>query len=108
MSEKTHKPSAQRLREARKKGQIPKSKLLTSAAVTLGGLMGTLAFAGETASAPAPGGRRRFSRRGRPERGAVRRALALRALGRWDSSGAFIAALASQVALAGLQVNVEP
>ncbi|MCC6333359.1 MAG: EscU/YscU/HrcU family type III secretion system export apparatus switch protein [Myxococcales bacterium] len=48
MSEKTHQPTAQKLREARKKGQIPRSKLFTSAAVTLGGLVATLAFAGES------------------------------------------------------------
>lgn len=48
MSEKTHQPTAQKLREARKKGQIPRSKLFTSAAVTLGGLAGTLAFAGDS------------------------------------------------------------
>lgn len=49
MSEKTHQPSAQKLRDARKKGQIPRSKLFTSAAVTLGGLAATLAFSSETA-----------------------------------------------------------
>ena len=47
MSEKTQQPTAKKLRDAQKKGQVPKSKLLTSAAVTLGGLSATLAFAGE-------------------------------------------------------------
>ncbi|HYH95747.1 EscU/YscU/HrcU family type III secretion system export apparatus switch protein, partial [Hyalangium sp.] len=47
MSEKTEKPSAKRLRDARRKGQIPRSRLLSSSAVTLGGLLGF------TASAPA-------------------------------------------------------
>ena len=45
MSEKTQQPTAKKLRDAQKKGQIPKSKLFTSAAVTLGGLSATLAFA---------------------------------------------------------------
>lgn len=49
MSEKTHQPTAQKLREARKKGQIPRSRLFTSASVTLAGLTATLVFAPETA-----------------------------------------------------------
>lgn len=47
MSEKTEKPSARRLRDARRKGQIPRSRLLSSSAVTLGGLLGFTAFAPE-------------------------------------------------------------
>lgn len=47
MSEKTEKPSAKRLRDARRKGQIPKSRLLSASAVTLGGLLGFTAFAPE-------------------------------------------------------------
>jgi len=38
--EKTEKPSAKRLREARRKGQIPRSRMLTSSAVTAGALLG--------------------------------------------------------------------
>lgn len=45
--EKTEQPSAKRLREARRKGQLPRSRLLTSSAVTLGGLLGFTAFAPE-------------------------------------------------------------
>ncbi|WP_164010235.1 EscU/YscU/HrcU family type III secretion system export apparatus switch protein [Pyxidicoccus trucidator] len=45
--EKTEQPSAKRLREARRKGQLPRSRLLTSSAVTLGGLLGFTAFASE-------------------------------------------------------------
>jgi type III secretion protein U len=45
MSEKTEQPSSKRLREARRKGQIPRSRLLSSGAVTLGGLLGFMAFA---------------------------------------------------------------
>ncbi len=47
MSEKTEKPSAKRLRDARRKGQIPRSRLLSSSAVTLGGVLGFTAFAPE-------------------------------------------------------------
>jgi type III secretion protein U len=50
VSEKTEKPTAHRLREARRKGQIARSRLFNSAAVTAGGLVG-LVF-GLSASAP--------------------------------------------------------
>lgn len=40
MGEKTEQPTARRLREARRKGQIPRSRLLSSAVVVLGGLFG--------------------------------------------------------------------
>lgn len=49
MSEKTHQPTQKKLDDARKKGQVPRSRLFTSAAVTLGGLGGTLVFANDTA-----------------------------------------------------------
>jgi type III secretion protein U len=45
MSDKTEQPSPKRLRDARRKGQIPRSRLLSSSAVTLGGLLGFTAFA---------------------------------------------------------------
>ncbi len=48
MSEKSHQPTAKKLEDARKKGQIPRSKLFTSAAVTLGGLGATLVFLDDT------------------------------------------------------------
>lgn len=107
MSEKTHKPSAQRIREARKKGQIPKSTLLTSAAATLGGLMGTLPFAGETARR-LTGWTTSLLRDGGDPMAALYEGLWLfgRSAAR-SLAGAFIAALVSQVALAGLQVNAE-
>lgn len=47
MSDKTEKPTAKRLRDARRKGQIPRSRLLSSSAVTLGGVLGFTAFASE-------------------------------------------------------------
>ncbi len=51
MGEKTHQPTPKRLREAREKGQLPRSRLFTSAAVTLGGLGGALMFADSSAAA---------------------------------------------------------
>jgi type III secretion protein U len=42
MSEKTHEASDQKIKEARKKGQIPRSKLLSSGVVTVFGLVATL------------------------------------------------------------------
>ncbi|MFT3706664.1 MAG: EscU/YscU/HrcU family type III secretion system export apparatus switch protein [Archangium sp.] len=50
MSEKTHQPTQKKLRDAQKKGQIPRSKLFTSAAVTLGGLTATVVSAPTTAA----------------------------------------------------------
>jgi type III secretion protein U len=47
MSEKTERPSPKRLRDARRKGQIPRSRLLSASAATLGGLLGFTAFAPE-------------------------------------------------------------
>lgn len=49
MSEKNQLPTPQRLREARRKGQLAKSRLLTAAVVSAAGLFGTLAFANQTA-----------------------------------------------------------
>jgi len=45
MSGKTEQPSARRLREARRKGQIPRSRLLSSSGVTLAALLGVVAVA---------------------------------------------------------------
>lgn len=45
MSEKTEQPTPKKLREARKQGQFARSRLLSSAAATAGGLLGFLAFA---------------------------------------------------------------
>ena len=107
MSEKTHQPSAQKLRDARKKGQIPKSKLLCSAAVTLGGLWGTLAFAAETTARLREWTRSILSLSGEPT------AVLYDGLGLFVRSaaptlaGAFVAAVASQVALSGFQLNVD-
>ena len=50
MSEKTHQPTEQKRRKAREDGNIPKSKMLSAAAVTLGGLVGTVVFARDSAA----------------------------------------------------------
>jgi type III secretion protein U len=50
VSEKTEKPTAHRLQEARKKGQLARSRLFSSAAVTAGGVGGLVL--GLSASAP--------------------------------------------------------
>jgi type III secretion protein U len=42
MSEKTEPPTPRRLREARRQGQVPRSRLFSSAAASLGGLGGAL------------------------------------------------------------------
>jgi type III secretion protein U len=49
VSEKRHPPSARRLRDARKQGQVARSRLFTGAAVTLGALAATLATASHSA-----------------------------------------------------------
>lgn len=50
MSEKTEQPSAKKIRDARKQGQFARSRLLSSAAATAGGLFGFLAFADTSAA----------------------------------------------------------
>ncbi|SEL51406.1 type III secretion protein U [Stigmatella aurantiaca] len=106
MSDKTEKPTAKRLRDARRKGQIPRSRLLSSSAVTLGGVLGFTAFAPEgfeqlrqwTAHLMVGG-----ETVGAWEEGlwlAIR--LSLPALG-----GALVASLSVSLAMAGLGLNLE-
>lgn len=107
MSEKTHQPSAKKLRDAQRQGKVPKSHLLTSGAVTVGGLLGTLAFADETAGrlrgwttellslasdpvAALYGGLRLLARSAAP-----------------TIAGALAAAVTTQLALTGFRVNAE-
>jgi type III secretion protein U len=105
--EKTEKPTAQRLREARKKGQIARSKLFSSAAVTAGGLMGLVLGLSETA----PDLRRWTAQvlslgattpaRALSQAGTLLALMLAPALG-----GALLASLGVSIATAGLQVNV--
>lgn len=50
MGEKSQEPTAHKLREARKNGQVARSKLFSSASVTAGGMLGGLSLAPETAT----------------------------------------------------------
>jgi type III secretion protein U len=106
MSGKTEKPSPKRLREARRKGQLPRSRLLSSSAVTLGGLLGFTAFA--------PAGFERL------KEWATRLLLEPEATGAWEQGlwmlarlsgpalgGALAASLVVSVATAGLALNLE-
>jgi type III secretion protein U len=106
MSEKTEKPSAKRLRDARRKGQIPRSRLLSSSAVTLGGLLGFGSFA--------PEGFERL------KEWTSRLFLEAEPAGIWEEGlwllarlagpalgGALLAALVVSVAMVGLELNTE-
>jgi type III secretion protein U len=107
MSGKTEKPSAKRLRDARREGRIPRSRLLTSSAVTLGGLLGFLALAPEGFERLKDWTARLFlepERSGAWEEGLwmlVR--LSAPALG-----GALVASLGVSVATVGFELNLEP
>lgn len=107
MSEKTHEPSLQRLREARRQGNIPRSRLFTSAAVTVGGLAGTLVFASDTA-AHLMGWTARTLALGavRPEESLAEGLRVLTSAALPTLLGAMAGAMASAVLSAGLEVNV--
>ncbi len=92
MSEKSEQPSAKRLREARRKGQLPRSRLLSSAAVTLGGLL-ALSATGEA------GWERLQAWTGRLF-------LEQRIEGAWDEGLVVAASLCGPVLLAGLVASV--
>jgi len=106
VSEKTEQPSAKRLREARRKGQIPRSRLLSSSVVTLGGLLGL------TASAPAGFARlkewtARLMLHQEPT-GALQEAVGLMALLVGPAlGGALLASLVVSVATVGFELNTE-
>lgn len=107
MSEKTHQPTEHKLREARKKGQIPRSKLFTAAAVTLGGLAGTLTFSRETAVRLEGWTTAVLSLRPTAPADALSQAVRLLASCAAPSlGGALLGALCASVATSGLQLNV--
>jgi type III secretion protein U len=106
MSEKTEQPSSKRLREARRKGQLPRSRLLTSSVVTFGGLLGL--------GASVPMGFERL------KAWTARLLLHQEPTGVWEESlwllallagpalgGALLASLAVSVATVGFELNAE-
>lgn len=106
MSEKTQQPTAKKLRDAQKKGQIPKSKLFTSAVVTLGGLSATLAFADDTSRRLLGWTRSLLASQDTPPLAALEQGVRVLASCAAPSLiGAVLAALVSAVAVSGLQFN---
>ncbi len=108
MSEKTHQPTSQKLKDAQKKGQIPKSKLFTSAAVTLGGLTATLVFVDDTARRVLAWTKSVFTAQDLAPALALDQAVRLLAACVAPSlAGALLGAIAATVAQAGLQLNAD-
>jgi type III secretion protein U len=107
MSEKTHQPTDQKRRQAREQGNIPKSRMLQAAAVTLGGLAATLAFSSQSSARLVGFAQRLLSLQG----GAPEAELleALKVLGACVGPtlvGAVLGAIAVGVPMAGLQLNL--
>ncbi len=112
MSEKTHQPTEEKLRHAREQGNIPKSKMLSGAAVTFFGLVGTSMFAGESSARLTE-----WTRRVLTLETTTPSLELLEAVRVWSLClaptviGALLGALAASVPMAGLQLNlslVEP
>lgn len=103
--EKTEKPTEQKLRDARKKGQIAKSRLLGAAVVTCGGLIGL-----STAQAPATLTAWTAQLLSLPEltptQALSQAVVMLASLSAPPLAGALVAALIVSVATAGLHLNV--
>ena len=108
MSEKTHQPTDKKLRDAQKKGQIPRSKLFTSAAVTLGGLAATLVFADDTTQRFVGFTRSVLSTQDMAPADGIAQGVRVLALCAAPSlTGAVLAALVSAIAMSGLQFNAD-
>lgn len=107
MSEKTQEPTEQRRRKAREDGNIPKSKMLSAAGVTLGGLVATLAFAQDSA-ARLIGFTQRLLSLGAttPEAELVEGVRLLAICLAPTLAGALLGALAAGVPQAGIQLNL--
>jgi len=112
MSEKTHQPTEQKLRKAREDGNIPKSKMLSAAAVTLGGLVATVAFAESSSARLMAFAQRLFSLQvGAPEAELLDAVRLLAVCVAPTLGGAVFGALASNLPMVGIGVNfklVEP
>jgi type III secretion protein U len=108
MSEKTQQPTAKKLEDARKKGQIPRSKLFTSAAMTLGGLTATVTFADDTSRRFVGWTRNLLGTLDTSPSDAITQGVQVLALCAAPSLiGATCAALLSAVAMSGLQFNAD-
>lgn len=103
MSEKTEQPTPRRLEESRKKGELPKSRLLGAAAATAGGLLG-LSLSVDVSAARLLGWTARlFSTELEPQV-ALTQAVTLLALAAAPVlGGAMFGALAASLATAGLR-----
>lgn len=107
MSEKTHQPTEQKRRKAREDGNIPKSKLLSAAAVTLGGLVATFAFAPESAARLVEFSQRVLSLQAQAPQTELLEALRVLGLCLLPTlGGALLGALAAALPMAGLQLNL--
>ena len=106
MSEKTEQPSAKKLRDSRKQGQFARSRLLSSAAATAGGLFGFLAFADSNAARLKAWTTQLFSDPTHDPAAAIYEGLSVLAFAGVPAlAGAFLGALLVSVAAAGLQFN---
>ncbi|MFL5321874.1 MAG: flagellar biosynthesis protein FlhB [Myxococcaceae bacterium] len=106
MSEKTEKPTAKKLKDARKQGQIPRSRILSASVVTFGALAGLCFGSAKGTERLMAWTRDLFVHQsGRPEEALVE---GLRVLG-WlvgpALAGAFLASIAVSTAQAGFQFN---
>ncbi len=109
MSEKTEQPTPKKLRDARKQGQFARSRLLSSAAATAGGLLGFLAFADATTSRLKDWTTQLLSDPSRSPKVALYEGLTLLALAVGPAlAGAFLGALIVSLATAGVEVNAAP
>ncbi|MFZ5467853.1 MAG: EscU/YscU/HrcU family type III secretion system export apparatus switch protein [Myxococcota bacterium] len=106
MSQKTEQPTPKRLAEARKKGELPRSRLLSASAVTAGAVFATLAFATSSAQRIMDWTRALFSSPDVLAHAALGEALLV--LG-WvvapALSGALIASMVVSLATVGFQLN---
>lgn len=108
MSEKTQQPTEKKLRDARKKGQIARSKLLGASVVVLVGLGVTFGFAHDTATRLTSLTRALLSGEAQSPARALQQSLEVLALGVAPTLlAAFFAALLVGVTQAGLQLNVD-
>lgn len=107
MSEKTEQPTPERVRKAREEGQFARSRMLTGACVTAGGLVGLLVSAPEGAARLQAWTARTLSDPSRDVRSAAVEALLVAA---WlllpALAGALFGAVIPATLMAGFQLNV--